>query len=78
MTKPNASKKVKSNYKQESLLRHVKKNWKIYSFLILPILYYVIFKYVPMAGNIIAFRRYKPARTSSETDWSASVTLNSS
>ena len=59
MTKPKASKKVKSNYKQESLLRHVKKNWKIYSFLILPILYYVIFKYVPMAGNIIAFRRYK-------------------
>ncbi|EET58605.1 ABC transporter, permease protein [Marvinbryantia formatexigens DSM 14469] len=43
----------------ESLLRHVKKNWKIYTFLILPILYYVIFKYIPMLGNIIAFRRYK-------------------
>ncbi|MFR8170964.1 MAG: ABC transporter permease [Marvinbryantia sp.] len=43
----------------ESLLRHVKKNWKLYTFLILPILYYVIFKYIPMLGNIIAFRRYK-------------------
>lgn len=53
------SKSAKSVYKQESLLHHVKKNWKIYSFLILPILYYIIFKYIPMAGNIIAFRRYK-------------------
>lgn len=43
----------------ESLLRHVKKNCKLYTFLILPILYYVIFKYIPMLGNIIAFRRYK-------------------
>ena len=41
----------------ESLLRHVKKNWKLYTFLILPILYYVIFKYIPMLGNIIAYRR---------------------
>lgn len=53
------SKSAKPVYKQESLLHHVKKNWKIYSFLILPILYYIIFKYIPMAGNIIAFRRYK-------------------
>ena len=37
----------------------MKKNWKLYTFLILPILYYVIFKYIPMLGNIIAFRRYK-------------------
>lgn len=52
------AKKVKLKH-DESLLHHVKKNWKIYSFLILPILYYVIFKYIPMLGNIIAFRRYK-------------------
>lgn len=52
------AKKVKLKH-DESLLRHVKKNWKIYTFLILPILYYVIFKYIPMLGNIIAFRRYK-------------------
>ncbi|PXV86687.1 carbohydrate ABC transporter membrane protein 1 (CUT1 family) [Lachnotalea glycerini] len=42
-----------------SLLRHVKKEWKLYSFLVLPIAYYIIFKYIPMAGNIIAFRKYK-------------------
>lgn len=54
------TKKKKEKLKHdESLLRHVKKNWKLYTFLILPILYYVIFKYIPMLGNIIAFRRYK-------------------
>lgn len=51
--------KQKNGFEQEPLLLHVKKNWKIYSFLILPIAYYVIFKYIPMLGNIIAFRRYK-------------------
>lgn len=44
---------------QISLLRHVKKEWKLYSFLLIPIAYYVIFKYIPMLGNLIAFRRYK-------------------
>ncbi|MGN0295583.1 MAG: ABC transporter permease [Lachnospiraceae bacterium] len=44
---------------QNSLLRHVRKEWRLYSLMLLPILYYVIFKYVPVLGNIIAFRRYK-------------------
>lgn len=50
--------KVKQT-KQEPPWRHVKKEWKLYSFLVIPILYYVLFKYVPVLGNIIAFRRYK-------------------
>lgn len=41
-----------------SMARHLKKEWQIYSLLLLPILYFVIFKYVPMLGNIIAFRKY--------------------
>ena len=38
--------------------KHIKKEWRLYSFLIIPILYFVIFKYIPMFGNIIAFRKY--------------------
>lgn len=44
---------------QMSLVRHVRKEWKLYTFLLIPIAYYVIFKYIPMVGNIIAFRKYK-------------------
>lgn len=40
------------------LSKHLKKEWRLYSFLIIPILYFVIFKYIPMFGNIIAFRKY--------------------
>lgn len=40
------------------LSKHIKKEWRLYSFLIIPILYFVIFKYTPMFGNIIAFRKY--------------------
>ncbi|HIX76566.1 MAG TPA: hypothetical protein H9734_03065 [Candidatus Fusicatenibacter merdavium] len=40
---------------QESLPAHIRKNWKLYSFVVLPILWYVIFKYIPMLGNLIAF-----------------------
>ena len=40
------------------LSKHIKKEWRLYSFLIIPILYFVIFKYIPMFVNIIAFRKY--------------------
>ena len=40
------------------LIRHIKKEWMMYSLLVIPIIYFIIFKYVPMFGNIIAFRKY--------------------
>lgn len=54
-----AREKKAANIGQTSLLKHIKKEWRLYTFLILPIAYYVIFKYIPMVGNIIAFRKYK-------------------
>ena len=37
--------------------------------MILPVLYFIIFKYVPMAGNILAFRRYRPGQGMFGTEW---------
>ncbi len=37
-----------------------RKNKVMYAFLILPTIYFIVFKYVPMFGNIIAFRKYVP------------------
>lgn len=51
--------KKAKNPGQISLARHVRKEWRLYTFLIIPIAYYVIFKYIPMIGNVIAFRKYK-------------------
>lgn len=36
------------------------RNWQLYSLLVLPVAYFIIFRYLPMAGNIIAFREYLP------------------
>ncbi|MCV4234772.1 ABC transporter permease subunit [Virgibacillus sp. LDC1] len=38
----------------------VRKDWQLYSLLILPVMYLLIFKYGPMIGNVIAFRRFMP------------------
>ena len=41
-----------------SLRRDLKRDWQMYLFLILPVIYIIIFAYVPMAGLQIAFRKY--------------------
>lgn len=35
------------------------KYWQLYLLMLLPIIYFILFKYAPMFGNIIAFRRYR-------------------
>ncbi len=52
-----------------SLKKHLKKEWRLYTFLLIPILYFIIFKYVPMFGNIIAFRKYKGGTNIFGTEW---------
>ncbi|MEG0392904.1 MAG: ABC transporter permease subunit, partial [Anaerovoracaceae bacterium] len=49
----------KNNLGKTALLKHIKKEWRLYSFLLIPIAYFIIFKYIPMFGNVIAFRKYK-------------------
>lgn len=56
--------------KQEPLLRHIKRNWHLYAFLLIPVLYYVIFRYIPMFGNVIAFRRYRAGSSIFGDEWS--------
>lgn len=42
-----------------SFSKHMGKYWQLYAMLIIPIVYYIVFRYVPMFGNIIAFRKYR-------------------
>lgn len=46
--------------KFESVTKSLKKDWQLYTFLILPVIYLFVFQYLPMAGNAIAFRRFIP------------------
>ncbi|MBR3812465.1 MAG: sugar ABC transporter permease [Spirochaetaceae bacterium] len=38
---------------------HFTQYWQLYLLMLVPILYYIIFRYIPMIGNVIAFRRYR-------------------
>ncbi|MBT3273793.1 MAG: sugar ABC transporter permease [Spirochaetales bacterium] len=42
------------------LRRAVHDHWQLYLYLVIPMIYIIIFKYVPMYGVIIAFKEYRP------------------
>ncbi|MFA6845760.1 MAG: sugar ABC transporter permease, partial [Sphaerochaetaceae bacterium] len=43
--------------------------WQLYAMMAVPLLYFVVFKYVPMFGNVLAFRRYRPGMGPFGTEW---------
>ena len=43
----------------KELRTSMKKNTTLYIFLILPIIYFVVFKYIPMFGNIIFVNTFR-------------------
>ena len=60
----------KKNNGQASWGRHLKKYWQLYVMMAIPVAYYIVFRYVPMAGNIIAFRRYRAGSSIFGDEWS--------
>ena len=39
--------------------KSIRKNWQLYLFLLVPVVYVFIFKYLPMGGLVIAFKDFK-------------------
>src|SRR5574344_246222 len=56
--------------KKIAIKKHMKKYWQYYALMFIPILYFIIFRYIPMAGNIIAFRRYRAGHSIFGDEWS--------
>lgn len=50
-------------------LRQMKKDYRLYVMLILPIVYFFIFKYIPMYGITIAFKRFQPGGSMLSGEW---------
>ena len=40
------------------LRRSLRRHWQLYLLILIPIAYFVVFKYIPMANTIIAFKDY--------------------
>ncbi|PRZ09535.1 carbohydrate ABC transporter membrane protein 1 (CUT1 family) [Isoptericola sp. CG 20/1183] len=47
----------------------LRRDWRLYTFLVLPIAFLLLFRYVPMAGNVIAFRRFRPGGSIFGDEW---------
>jgi len=48
---------------------YFRKYWFIYAILVPVAAYYIVFKYVPMYGLIIAFKKYSPVKGIIESEW---------
>lgn len=47
----------------------IKRDWQLYSLIAIPVLYLLIFRYIPMVGNVIAFRTFIPGGSLFGEEW---------
>ncbi|WP_082034048.1 ABC transporter permease [Cohnella kolymensis] len=50
-------------------LRHFRRYWQLYVMMLIPLILLLLFKYAPLFGNILAFRRFRPGMGPFGTDW---------
>ncbi len=68
MTK-NTELELRASNRKPAFLRYLQRFWVLYAMMALPVIYIIIFKYLPMFGNILAFRRYKPGGSPWGAEW---------
>ncbi len=66
---PTASAHRASRPRAAGWRRALTRDWRLYTLLILPVIFLIVFRYIPMAGNIIAFRRYRPGGNIFGDEW---------
>lgn len=49
--------------------KYFRRYWQLYLMMALPLVYFIVFKYLPMFGNILAFRRYRPGGSAWGSDF---------
>lgn len=55
----------------QKLITYLKRYWTLYLLLVLPIAYFFVFKYIPMAYIQIAFKKYSIVQSPWEMPWAA-------
>ncbi|WP_083752108.1 ABC transporter permease [Saccharothrix sp. ALI-22-I] len=70
---PNRSKKIPKNPKppryKNTWRKAWKRDWQLYTLVIVPLLFFLVFRYLPMLGNVIAFRRFVPGGSIYGESW---------
>jgi putative aldouronate transport system permease protein len=47
----------------------IRRDWRLYTLALLPLVFFLVFRYLPMAGNVIAFRRFVPGSSIFGEQW---------
>ncbi len=68
-TKPAPQVRLASPQKKKGFAYHMRRYWQLYALMVIPVLYYIIIRYIPMIGNIIAFRRYRAGSSILGDEW---------
>jgi len=64
-----ATQQRSASRRRSSLMRDLKRDWRLYVLLALPLFYLLIFKYLPMGGLVIVFKEYKVRKGLFGSDW---------
>jgi len=59
----------KMNTLKKRIYKEIKRNGELYLFVLLPLVYLIVFKYIPMYGVQIAFKDYKVSLGIFESEW---------
>ena len=57
------------NHNQQKTFNRVKRHWQLYLLLLLPLVWLIIFNYVPMYGAQIAFKKYNIIKGIAGSPW---------
>lgn len=69
MRRKTAAPELDKQRQKAQRIAYFKQYWVLYAMLVLPVAYYIIFRYIPMVGNVLAFRRYRPGKSMFGTEW---------
>ncbi|EFU73788.1 ABC transporter permease [Enterococcus italicus] len=61
--------KRKKKEKKQSLKVRLKKNWPFLIMLLIPLIFLIIFNYIPMYGVLIAFKKFSPGLGIMDSPW---------
>ncbi|GAB3892357.1 ABC transporter permease subunit [Kibdelosporangium lantanae] len=62
--------RTRTNPKPSSWRRALRRDWQLYTLAIVPLAFFLVFRYLPMFGNVIAFRKYVPGGSIFGQSWS--------
>ncbi len=61
--------KTKTNFRWKTFKKNFKRDWQLHIFMLFPVIYLIIFDFIPMYGVQIAFRDYRPKQGITGSVW---------